>query len=375
MTSQSSAVSQAHPSTNGLHDEPYTNSAAASTAHSRAKIETIGRFILDQQAGFRDATGVFTGLLYDLALAGKIIASRTMRAGLAGILGSTGDTNVQGEVVQKLDAYAERTIYRLCDHTGRLAVMASEEIPDIIPIPDRFAKGRYVLVYDPLDGSSNIDYNVSVGTIFAIYRRISPEGTPGTLEDVLQPANRLAGAGYIIYGSSTMLVYSTGQGVHGFTLEPEIGEFLLSHPNIKIPSKPKYYSTNQGYQRNWSKGVQKFTEYLQGDNPERKGLSLRYIGSLVADFHRNLLTGGVFYYPAERGNGDGKPQGKLRLLYEAGPLAFLAQQAGGYASDGRRPILDIQPTELHQRVPLFIGNRELVEKAEEMIREYDGDEE
>lgn len=328
------------------------------------KIVTIERYILEQQSGFPEATGALTNLLYDLALSAKIIASHTTRAGLAEILGTTGAENMHGDTVQKLDVFAERTIYRMNDHTGRLAVMASEEEEEIIPIPAQYPIGKYVLLYDPLDGSSNIDYNVSVGTIFAIYRRKSIDG-PGTLADCLQQGRNLVAAGYIIYGSSTMMVYSTGQGVHGFTLDPRVGEFLLSHPNIRMPEKPKYYSVNQGYEPRWSPGVQRYTQWLQGDNEEGISLSLRYIGSLVADFHRNLLAGGVFYYPAE-GKG-GKAQGKLRLLYEAAPLAFLAEQAGGYASDGRQPILDIEPTKLHQRVPLFIGNRKLVEKAEVYI--------
>lgn len=336
-----------------------------------SKIITIERYILEQERSFPDATGTLTSVLYDMAMSAKIIASRTTRAGLVDILGSTGDENVQGEVVQKLDRFAERTIFRINDHTGRLAVMASEEHEDIIPIPPRFNKGKYVLIYDPLDGSSNIDYNVSVGTIFAIYQRVTPDG-PGTLEDCLQPGRNLVAAGYVIYGSSTMLVYSTGQGVHGFTLDPSIGEFLLSHPNIRIPAKPLYYSVNQGYQNYWSRGVAEFTKWLQGDNPQKKSLSLRYIGSLVADFHRNLLTGGIFYYPADTKDPK-QPQGKLRLLYEAAPLAFLAQQAGGYASDGTQSILDIQPTGLHQRTPLFIGNRDLVEQAEAMIRHHDSE--
>lgn len=332
-----------------------------------SKVVTIERVILEQQRNFPEATGTLTALLYDLALSAKMIASHTTRAGLADILGATGEENVYGEQVQKLDEYAERTIYRMNDHTGRLAVMASEEEEEIIPIPDNYPTGKYVLLYDPLDGSSNIDYNVSVGTIFAVHRRKSPDG-PGTLEDCLQKGRDLVAAGYIIYGSSTMMVYSTGQGVHGFTLDPRIGEFLLSHPNIRVPEKPKYYSVNQGYQPRWSPAVQRYTAWLQGDNDLNMALSLRYVGSLVADFHRNLLAGGVFYYPAE-GKGSGKPQGKLRLLYEAAPLAFLAEQAGGYASDGAQNILDIEPTNLQQRVPLFIGNRKLVEKAEEYLRE------
>jgi len=329
------------------------------------KIVTIERYIWEQQSGFPEATGALTNLLYDLALSAKIIASHTTRAGLAEILGSTGAENMHGDTVQKLDVFAERTIYRMNDHTGRLAVMASEEEEEIIPIPDNYPTGKYVLIYDPLDGSSNIDYNVSVGTIFAIHRRKTADG-PGTLEDCLQKGRSLVAAGYIIYGSSTMMVYSTGQGVHGFTLDPRVGEFLLSHPDIRIPEKPKYYSVNQGYEPRWTPQVQAYTRWLQGENKEGMSLSLRYIGSLVADFHRNLLSGGVFYYPAE--DKGGKAQGKLRLLYEAAPLAFLAEQAGGYASDGHQAILDIEPTGLHQRVPLFIGNAKLVKKAEELLR-------
>lgn len=332
-----------------------------------SKIVTIERYIFEEQRDFPEATGTLTNLLYDLALAAKMIASHTTRAGLAGILGETGAENVYGEQVQKLDEFAERTIYRLNDHTGRLAVMASEEEGEIIPIPPNYPTGKYVLMYDPLDGSSNIDFNVSVGTIFAIHHRKSVAG-PGTLEDCLQKGRDLVAAGYIIYGSSTMMVYSTGKGVHGFTLDPRVGEFLLSHPNIQIPAKPKYYSVNQGYQPRWSPGIQRYTRWLQGENEQKISLSLRYIGSLVADFHRNLLAGGVFYYPAET-QGSSKPQGKLRLLYEAAPLAFLAEQAGGYASDGLQNILDIQPTTLQQRVPLFIGSRNLVEKAEACLAE------
>lgn len=333
------------------------------------KIVTIERYLQEEQAAFPEATGVLTNLMYDIALAAKIIASNTTRAGLSQILGSTGNVNVHGDTVQKLDEFAELTIYRLNDHTGRLAVMASEEEDDIIPIPDNYPTGKYVLLYDPLDGSSNIDVNVGVGTIFAIHRRKTESG-PGTLEDCLQPGRSLVAAGYVIYGSSTMLVYSAGKGVHGFTLDPRVGEFLLSHPHIRIPDKPKYYSVNQGNERYWSTGVQKFTDWLQGDNPERKELSLRYIGSLVADFHRNLLMGGIFYYPSDNKDPK-KPGGKLRLLYEAAPLAFLVEQAGGNASDGSTRILDIEPTELHQRVPLYIGSKSLVEKAEEFIRNYD----
>jgi fructose-1,6-bisphosphatase I len=334
-----------------------------------ARIMTIERHILEEQTYHPEATGVLTNLLYDLALAGKVIASKTTRAGLAEILGRTEDINIQGEQVMKLDRFADLTIFRLNDHTGRVAAMASEENENILPVPDKYPKGKYILMYDPLDGSSNVDYNVPIGTIFAVHKRISEDG-PGTLEDFLQPGRSLVASGYIAYGSSTMFVYTAGHGVHGFTLDSTVGEFLLSHPNIRIPTPPKYFSVNLGYQIYWSKGVQRYTEYLQGHEGGRKGLSLRYIGTLVSDFHRNLLAGGVFYYPADRKDPK-KPHGKLRLLYECAPLSFIAEQAGGYASDGRQRILDIQPKSLHQRTPIFVGNRDLVEKVEEFIRQHD----
>jgi fructose-1,6-bisphosphatase I len=309
-----------------------------------------------------------TQLLYDIALAGKVIASRTTRAGLAEILGKTEEINIQGEVVQKLDRFADLIMYRLNDHTGRLAVMASEENEHPLVIPKKYPCGKYVLLYDPLDGSSNIDYNLPIGTIFSVYRRKSEAG-PGTLDDCLQPGREQVAAGYILYGSSTMLVYSTGQGVHGFTLDPSVGEFLLSYPHIRIPKKISYFSVNLGRLVYWSEGVKRYTDYLQGTDGKIEALSLRYVGSLVADFHRTLLAGGVFYYPADRMDTE-KTRGKLRLTYEAAPLAFLAEQAGGYASDGDMNILDIQPTQLHQRTPLFIGDRALVKKAEEFNKKY-----
>lgn len=336
---------------------------------SHTRIMTIERHILEEQLVYPEATGILTSILYDLALAGKFIASRTTRAGLAEILGSTNSINIQGETVMKLDQLADQTIYRLNDHTGRLAIMASEEHEEPLQIPERFSSGKYVLLFDPLDGSSNIDYNATIGTIFAIYRRKSADG-PGILADCLQPGRDLVAGGYVIYGSSTMFVYSSGAGVHGFTLDPNIGEFLLTHPHIKIPSKPKYYSVNQGYQKYWSKGILEYTYWLQGLTSEQKPLSSRYIGSLVGDFHRNLLSGGIFYYPSDQ-HDPRLPMGKLRLIYEAAPLAFIAKQAGGYASDGRQDILDIQPHFLHQRTPLFIGNTDLVLKAEEFIRNSD----
>lgn len=331
------------------------------------KITTIERFIMEEQLSHPEATGVLTNLLYDIALAGKVIASKTTRAGLVEILGRTKDINVQGERVQKLDRFADQTIIRMNDHTGRLAVMASEEHENIIPIPEKFPRGKYVLLFDPLDGSSNIDFNIPIGTIFAIYKRINLKG-PGDLQDCLQPGRNLVAAGYIIFGSSTMLVYSTGQGTHGFTLDPSVGEFLLSHPYMRIPEKPQYFSANIGNQKYWSGGVCKFTEYLQGLTGGDSN-SLRYVGSLVADFHRNLLSGGVFYYPADNKD-PSKPEGKLRLMYEAIPLAFVIEQAGGYASNGLKNILDIQPESLHQRVPFFVGNTKLVKRAEEFIKDF-----
>ncbi len=341
------------------------------------KINTIERHILEEQQSHTEATGTLTSLLYDIALAGKVIASQTSRGGLAEILGKTGTTNIQGEEVMKLDELADRTIYRLNDHTGRLAVMASEEQEDIMPISTRYPIGKYVLLYDPLDGSSNIDYNVSIGTIFAIYNRISESG-PGTLEDCLRKGRNLIAAGYLVYGASTMLVYTSGMGVHGFTLDPIVGEFLLTHPNIRVPEKPKYYSVNQGYEKHWSDGIRRFTKYLQGDEPDadgnyRKGLSMRYIGSMVADFHRNLLGGGVYYYPADTKD-PRYTSGKLRLCYEGAPLAYITEQAGGTSSNGSQSLLDLQPDSLHQRTPMFIGNLDLVEKAEEFIRIYDNQE-
>ncbi|MCA9920899.1 MAG: class 1 fructose-bisphosphatase [Anaerolineales bacterium] len=327
------------------------------------KIVTIERFILEHQPDY--ARGEFTNLLYDIALAAKVIAQKTNRAGLVDILGRAGATNIQGEEQQKLDVFAHNMIFRLCDHTGRLCVMASEEEEELMHIPSPYKKGSYVLVFDPLDGSSNIDVNVSIGTIFGVYRCIDWE-LRGRLEDVLQPGRKLVASGYVLYGSSTMLVYTTGQGVHGFTLDPELGEFLLSHQNVRIPEPPAYYSVNYAYYGRWSPAVQRYIRWLQGsEEPKMPPKSSRYIGSLVADFHRNLMRGGVFCYPAEAN----KPNGKIRLLYEAAPLALLAEQAGGYASDGTQPILDIEPTDLHQRTPFFIGNRSLVEPAERFIKE------
>ena len=325
-------------------------------------VVTIDRFIVEQERLHPEATGELSGILYDLALAAKIISSKVRRAGLVDILGSADAENVQGEIQQKLDVFANETIVKALDHGGRLCAMASEEVPDIIPIPDGFRCGKYCLLFDPLDGSSNIDVNVPVGTIFSVVRKIT-RGARGDLEDMLQPGRRQVAAGYVIYGSSTMLVYTTGQGVHGFTLDPSIGEFLLSHPNIRIPDPGRYLSVNDSYEQHWDEQVKTLMRRYRGLEGERKAMNVRYVGSLVADFHRNLLGGGIFAYPANAKS----PQGKLRLLYEASPLAFVVEQAGGAATDGVRRILDIPPTELHQRTPLYVGSKSDVDLASSML--------
>ncbi len=327
-------------------------------------VTTIERFILDQENRYPEATGELSNLLYDIALAAKIIAAATRRAGLVNILGSAGTSNVQGEEQQKLDVFANEIIKNALNHTGRVCVMASEEDEHIIPMPPGYPAGRYAVLYDPLDGSSNIDVNGAVGTIFSIYRRVSMEGQ-GTEADVLQSGCKQVSAGYVIYGSSTMLVYTTGQGVHGFTLDPTIGEFLLSHPRIVTPRVGQYYSVNESNFARWTKGVQTAVRGFHGDTPELiKGKNSRYIGSLVADFHRNLIAGGIFMYPADTKN----KNGKLRLLYEACPMAFIAEQAEGSATDGQHRILDIVPRELHQRTPLVIGSREDVGFVADVLR-------
>jgi fructose-1,6-bisphosphatase I len=330
--------------------------------HTATSVVTIERFIIEQERAHPQATGELSGILTDLALAGKMIANKVRSAGLADILGSAGDQNVQGEVQQKLDVISNEIVIKQMDHGGRLCAMASEEEADIIQIPDHFRCGKYCLMFDPLDGSSNIDVNVPVGTIFSVVRKTSP-GQHGVLEDFLQPGREQVAAGYVIYGSSTMLVYSTGHGVHGFTLDPLLGEFLLSHEDIRTPHMGGYLSVNDSYQQLWDERVTRVMRTYRGLESDRKPLNVRYVGSLVADFHRNLLGGGVFAYPANTSS----PNGKLRLLYEANPLAFIVEQAGGAATDGRQPILDIQPTALHQRTPLFIGSRGEVDLATRIL--------
>jgi fructose-1,6-bisphosphatase I len=329
-------------------------------------IVTIERFIIEQERLHPAATGELSNLLYDIALAAKIISGYVRRAGLLDVLGRVGRVNVQGEEQQKLDVLANETMKAALAHTGRLCVMASEEDEGAIPTPREYRAGKYVLLYDPLDGSSNIDVNVSIGTIFSVHRRITDSG-PGQLRDLIQPGKKQVAAGYVIYGSSTVMVYTSGHGVHGFTLDPSIGEFLLWNADIKTPPVGSYYSVNESNYPRWSPGYRKAVDALKG--ADGKGAkNARYIGSLVADFHRNLIAGGIFLYPADTKS----PGGKLRLLYEAAPLAFVAEQAGGAASDGVRRILDIEPTELHQRTPLVIGSREDVAFVERTLRETDG---
>ncbi|MDL2207321.1 class 1 fructose-bisphosphatase [Desulfovibrio sp. OttesenSCG-928-F20] len=328
---------------------------------------TVTEHLLLHQKQSPAATGMFTQLLYDLILAAKLINRSVNKAGLLDVLGNTGEVNVQGEDVQKLDEYANRILIHRMQRSGALCAMASEENADIIPVPERFARGEYVLIFDPLDGSSNIDVNINVGTIFSILRRQSPSEQDIAVTDVLQPGSRQVAAGYVLYGPSTMLVYTTGQGVHAFTLDPSVGEFLLSHSNMVIPERGKIYSVNEGNASFWDDKTVKAVNGFKGtDNPRGKPYSHRYVGSLVADFHRTLLKGGIFMYPLDYKNTE-QPRGKLRLMCEAAPMAMLAEQAGGAASDGKERILDIVPESLHARVPLFIGSRLDVEHAVERL--------
>ncbi|HEV8264664.1 MAG TPA: class 1 fructose-bisphosphatase [Gemmatimonadales bacterium] len=341
------------------------------------EVITIERFIMEQERLHPEATGELSNLLYDLCLAAKIISRQVRRAGLSDILGAMNTINVQGELQQKLDVFANETVRNSVQHTGRICIMASEEDEEPVPVPPDKPAGKYVLLYDPLDGSMNIDVNVSIGTIFSIHRRVTAKKNgAGTLADCLQRGRKQVAAGYILYGSSTMLVYTTGSGVHGFTLDPTIGEFLLSHPQIRTPEVGTYYSVNESHWDQWTPGVQRaVAAFKNGDagaggrggrggrGARVQAKNARYIGSLVADFHRNLMSGGIFLYPADTRS----PQGKLRLLYEAAPLAFVVDQAGGLATDGRQPILDVAPASLHQRTPLVIGSKQDVAYATEVI--------
>jgi fructose-1,6-bisphosphatase I len=333
-----------------------------------SKVKTLGQFIIEKQADFPYAKGELSRLLRDIGIAAKIVNREVNKAGLADILGDAGDINVQGEAVKKLDVFANEQFIAALSSGGECCAIASEENEDIITIENHVStNAKYVVAMDPLDGSSNIDVNVSVGTIFSIYRRTSLSG-PGNLEDFLQQGTEQIAAGYVIYGSSTMLVYTTGKGVNGFTLDPSIGEFCLSHPDMQMPKSGKIYSINEGNYIHFPEGVKKYIKYCQEeDSKTHRPYSSRYIGSAVADIHRNLIKGGIFIYPPT----SSAPNGKLRLLYECNPLSFIIEQAGGRATDGYgRRILEVGPKSLHQRAPLFLGSAEMVDKVEEFMTKY-----
>ncbi|SQI43458.1 Fructose-1,6-bisphosphatase class 1 [Leminorella richardii] len=331
-------------------------------------MKTLGEFIVEKQQDFPHATGELTSLLSAIKLGAKIIHRDINKAGLVDILGTNGVSNVQGEVQMKLDLYANEKLKAALKARGEVAGIASEEEDNIVIFEgERATNAKYVVLMDPLDGSSNIDVNVSVGTIFSIYRRITPIGQPITEADFLQPGNRQVAAGYVVYGSSTMLVYTTGVGVHAFTYDSSIGVFCLSHEKVRFPASGNMYSINEGNYIKFPLGVKKYLKYCQEqDEATQRPYTSRYIGSLVADFHRNLLKGGIYLYPSTASH----PKGKLRLLYECNPMAFLAEQAGGRASDGFRRILDIIPDTLHQRMPLFIGTDSMVKEAERFMHDY-----
>ena len=330
------------------------------------KVITLDEFIFQKEKDFPFATGELSGLLRDIGFAAKIVNREVNKAGLVDILGTTGANNVTGDEVKKLDIFANEQFISALQVSGECCGVASEEMDDYLPINTEASKNaKYVVTLDPLDGSSNIDVNVAIGTIFSIYRRQSFFG-PCTMEDFLQRGSRQVAAGYIIYGSSTMMVYTTGNGVSGFTLDPSIGEFCLSHADIKMPEGGKIYSVNQGDFLKFEQPVKEYITYCQSeDKASNRPYSLRYIGSLVGDIHRNLLYGGIFMYPSTRS----AMKGKLRLLYECFPMAFIVEQAGGKASDGHRRILDIEPNELHQRSPIYMGSKTMVEKVEEYMKQ------
>jgi len=328
---------------------------------------TLGEYIIEKQSDFPEASGELTSLLGAIRLASKIVNREINKAGIADIIGVTGVENIQGETQQKLDLYANNIFKSALEARGEVCGIASEEEDSFVSFDStRSVNSKYVVLMDPLDGSTNIDVNVSVGTIFSIYKRVSPIGKPVTIDDFLQPGIKQVAAGYVIYGSSTMLVYTTGNGVHGFTCDPSLGVFYLSHENMKTPTTGKCYSINEGNYLKFPLGVKKYIKYCQEIEPDdNRPYTSRYIGSLVADFHRNLLKGGIFMYPSTAQ----APSGKLRLLYESNPIAFLAEQSGGRATDGFQRIMEIEPTELHQRVPFFCGSTEMVKDAEKMMRE------
>ncbi|QHI37880.1 Fructose-1,6-bisphosphatase class 1 [Kordia antarctica] len=329
------------------------------------KNQTLGEFIIENQAEFQYSSGELSRLINSIRLAAKVVNHEVNKAGLVDIIGAFGETNIQGEDQQKLDVYANEKFIQTLTNRNIVCGIASEENDDFIAINslDEKNQNKYIVLIDPLDGSSNIDVNVSVGTIFSIYRRITPVGTPVTIDDFLQKGNEQVAAGYVVYGTSTMLVYSTGHGVNGFTLNPAIGTFYLSHPNMEFSETGNIYSINEGNYAHFPKGVKNYIKYCQQEEDDRPYTS-RYIGSLVSDFHRNLIKGGIYIYPQT----SKAPTGKLRLLYECNPMAYLAEQANGLASDGFQRIMDIKPTELHQRVPIFCGSRKMVEKAKEFMK-------
>ncbi|MFL5754576.1 MAG: class 1 fructose-bisphosphatase [Bacteroidia bacterium] len=329
------------------------------------KVKTLGQFIIEKQSDFPFAKGELSRLLRDIGIAAKIVNREVSKAGLGEILGETGEINVQGEKVKKLDIFANEQFIAALKAGGECCAIASEENEEIIPVDNEVSRNaKYVVAMDPLDGSSNIDVNVSVGTIFSIYRRLTLSG-PGTNEDFFQRGTEQIAAGYVIYGSSAMLVYTTGKGVNGFTLDPSIGEFCLSHPNMKIPKSGNVYSVNEGNYLHFPDGVKKYIKYCQEeDKATKRPYSSRYIGSGVADIHRNLIVGGIYIYPTTTKS----PKGKLRLLYECDPLAFIIEQAGGKATDGKNRIMEINVKELHQRTPLFIGSSDMVDKAMEFMK-------
>lgn len=331
----------------------------------KRKLITLDEFTIQETRKFPQATGELSALLRDIGLACKMINKQVLKAGLVDILGKHGATNVQGEEQMKLDIYANDTLISVLENSADCAGIASEENDEHVCFGDEFSvNSKYVVLFDPLDGSSNIDVNAPIGTIFSIYRRTSELGKPCTEEDFLQPGNRLMAAGYVIYGSSTMMVYATKLGVNGFTLEPSIGEFCLSHPDMKCPEKGKIYSLNQGNSSKFSEGLKSYLNYCMESNKEEgRPYSHRYIGSMVADMHRTLIKGGIFMYPADTSS----PKGKLRLQYECNPMAFLVEAAGGIATTGTEHILNINPTELHQRVPIYIGSKNMVNKALEFV--------
>ena len=331
---------------------------------------TLGEYIIENQNDFQYSSGELSSLLSSIKLAAKVVNHEVNKAGLVDILGNAGNTNIQGEDQQKLDIYANNVFMKTLIDRDIVCGVASEEEDDFVIIGGKKQTHdhKYIVLMDPLDGSSNIDVNVSVGTIFSIYRRISPLGTPVTQEDFLQAGNMQVAAGYVVYGTSTMLVYTTGNGVNGFTLNPALGVFYLSHPNMKFPESGNIYSINEGYYVHFPQGVKDYLKYCQEEEEDRPYTS-RYIGSLVSDFHRNMIKGGIYLYPTS----SKAPQGKLRLLYECNPIALLAEQADGWASDGYKRILEIKPIELHQRVPIFVGSKNMVEKAEEFMANYPED--